>query len=39
MKKRQRMNGKKSKALFTKTASRTHVKNVQAAPMRGGIRA
>lgn len=36
--KRRPMSRKGSKKLFTKTASKTHVKNVQANPMRGGIR-
>jgi hypothetical protein len=36
--KRQKMNKKKSKKLFSKTADRTHPKNVQPPPMRGGIR-
>jgi len=32
------MNGKKSRKLFSKTASKTHKKNVSGNPMRGGIR-
>lgn len=36
--KRRPMSRKGSKKLFSKTASKTHVKNVQGAPMRGGIR-
>lgn len=36
--KRHAMNGKKSRKLFSKTASKTHKKNVQGNPMRGGIR-
>jgi hypothetical protein len=35
---RRKMGMRKSKKLFTKTASRTHRKNVQSRPMRGGIR-
>ncbi|UDN67837.1 hypothetical protein [robinz microvirus RP_143] len=36
---RSKMSGKKSKRLFTKTASRTHQRNVpRGNPMRGGIR-
>lgn len=38
MKKRKAMNRAKSEKLFTKTASRTHVKNNLGGPMRGGIR-
>lgn len=38
MKKRQKVNQKKSEAMFTKTASRTHQKNLAGNPMRGGIR-
>lgn len=38
MKKRAKVESKKSKAEFTRTASRTHWKNVADAPMRGGIR-
>lgn len=38
MKKRKPMPRKASEKLFTETASRTHRKNVQADPMRGGIR-
>lgn len=38
MKKRSRMNRKKSKKLFSKTAQYVHPKNVHRAPMRGGIR-
>lgn len=36
--KRQKVEAKKSKAEFSRTASRTHKKNVADAPMRGGIR-
>ena len=32
------MSKKKSRRLFSKTADRTHKKNVYAGPMRGGIR-
>jgi len=35
---RKKMNYKKSKRSFSKTASKTHGKNVMAAPLRGGIR-
>ena len=35
---RHKMGNKQSKRLFSKTASRTHKKNVQGNPMRGGIR-
>jgi len=35
---RHKMGRSGSKKLFSKTASRTHVKNVRGAPMRGGIR-
>lgn len=36
---RRKISRKGSKRLFTATASRTHIKNnLQAAPMRGGIR-
>lgn len=35
---RKRIPPKKSKKLFTKTASRTKAKNVSPRPMRGGIR-
>lgn len=38
MAKRYKMNKGKSKRLFTRTASGTHSKNLQGAPMRGGIR-
>jgi len=38
MSKRNRMSAKGSKKLFTKTAQKTHKKNVQGNPMRGGIR-
>lgn len=38
MKKRSKVDSKKSKQEFTRTASRTHQKNVAGAPMRGGIR-
>ena len=35
---RSKLSAKGSRALFTATASRTHRKNVQPIPMRGGIR-
>ena len=38
MKKRAKVDSKKSKQLFTRTASRTHQKNLAGNPMRGGIR-
>lgn len=38
MPRRKRMSKRKSKKLFSKTASRTHKKNVSPAVMRGGIR-
>lgn len=38
MRKRIKMRSKSSKRLFSKTASRTHIKNIAARPMRGGIR-
>lgn len=38
MKKRFKMSPKKSKKLFSKTASRTHSNNLRAVPMRGGFR-
>lgn len=36
--KRRKMNKRKSRKLFTKTASRTHKKNVLSGVKRGGIR-
>lgn len=36
--KRFKMNKGRSKRLFSRTASRTHGRNVSAGPMRGGIR-
>lgn len=33
-----KINRSKSKRLFERTASRTHYKNIQDRPMRGGIR-
>jgi len=36
--KRRKISSKKSKKLFTKTASKTNIKNVSPRPMRGGIR-
>lgn len=38
MRKRKRLSKKGSRRLFTKTAGRTHRKNVSPGPMRGGIR-
>ena len=38
MKKRRKLSRKGSKRLFTRTASKTHIKNVTRNPMRGGIR-
>lgn len=38
MRKRQKMSKRHSRKLFTKTASRTHGRNVHHNPMRGGIR-
>lgn len=35
---RHKMNRGKSRRLFSRTASRTHVRNLGASPMRGGIR-
>jgi len=35
---RKKMKKRKSKKLFSKTASRTHKKNIRNRPMRGGIR-
>ncbi len=35
---RQKMKRSKSKKYFSKTASKTHKKNVAGKPMRGGIR-
>lgn len=37
-KSRKKLTSKKSKRLFTKTARKTHKKNVSLNPMRGGIR-
>jgi len=36
--KRHSVSSKKSKAMFSKSASRSHVKNFAGNPMRGGIR-
>ena len=36
--KRRRMSRKGSKRLFSKTANRTHKKNIMSGPMRGGYR-
>jgi len=38
MKKRYKLSKKSSRKLFSKTASRTHRRNVHSNPMRGGIR-
>jgi len=38
MSKRYKMNGKKSRAQFSRSASKSHVKNFAGNPMRGGIR-
>jgi hypothetical protein len=38
MAKRHKISSKKSKRLFTKTASRSNRRNYSAPPMRGGIR-
>lgn len=38
MSKRKKLSRPTSKRLFSKTASKTHKKNVSPAPMRGGIR-
>jgi len=38
MSKRSHLKNSTSKKLFSKTASKTHKKNVQGNPMRGGIR-
>jgi len=38
MKKRKKMPMKKSKKLFSRTASKTNKKNISPRPMRGGIR-
>lgn len=38
MAKRKKLNYKKSKKLFSKTARKVHVRNVNITPMRGGIR-
>ena len=35
---RKKMSRQASERYFTKTASRTHYKNIQRVPMRGGIR-
>lgn len=35
---RSKMGKKKSRKLFTKTAKKTHIKNLNGRPMRGGIR-
>ena len=38
MRKRRKMSPKGSRKLFTRTAKKTHHKNVTGRPMRGGIR-
>ena len=38
MARRQRMGKKKSRKVFSKTARKTHKKNLYSNPMRGGIR-
>lgn len=38
MRKRKKISPRKSKRLFSKTASKTHKKNIPTSPMRGGIR-
>ena len=38
MRKRKKLSKKKSRRLFSKTAAKTHRKNVRAMPMRGGFR-
>lgn len=38
MAKRYKMSGKSSRKLFTRTAQRTHGRNMLGTPMRGGIR-
>lgn len=35
---RKKMNRRKSRKLFSRTARRTHKKNLSVGPMRGGIR-
>ena len=35
---RKKLSGRGSRALFTATASKTHFRNVQTRPQRGGIR-
>jgi len=35
---RHKINSAKSKRSFSKAADHTHIKNIRAAPMRGGIR-
>lgn len=37
-KKRKSLPSRKSKKLFSKTSSKTHLKNIGIKPMRGGIR-
>lgn len=38
MKKRKRLSRKRSKKMFSRSASRTHKRNLSGSPMRGGIR-
>lgn len=38
MRRRQKLNKGKDRKVFSRTASKTHRKNGQGAPMRGGIR-
>lgn len=38
MAKRNKLSRKSSRKLFTRTAKKTHVKNLNVRPMRGGIR-
>jgi hypothetical protein len=38
MRKRYKLNQRKSERMFTRTASKTHYKNVTPQPKRGGIR-
>lgn len=35
---RKKMNRRKSRSMFTRTASMTHYKNIKPRPQRGGIR-
>lgn len=38
MRKRMRLNKKKSRKVFSKTSARTNARNFRGSPMRGGIR-